>query len=145
MAFGRLGALGRGYGRMGGGGVVSNDPSTIGALSGFAWTANPSTDLSPGFDINLPADAIAGMELVGQYTAGNTEWLRYALTSGDIIADTITVSGGDDMTAGTHPARFRLESGADFSDWLSAPDITITASGAAGEPIGLLLLLTKAA
>jgi len=39
MAFGRLGALGRGYGRMGGGGVVSNDPLVTLSSTSIEWDA----------------------------------------------------------------------------------------------------------
>lgn len=146
MSFGYLGSLGRGYGRMGTGGVVANDPLlTIGSLSDHAWTSNPSSDATPGFDINLPADAAAGMELVGQYGGSNTEWLRYTLTGTDVLNDTIAVTGGTDIPDGTHSARFRLEDGAEYSAWLSVTDITIATATSAGQPIGLLLVLTKAA
>jgi hypothetical protein len=137
MAFGRMGAQGRGFGRMGSG-TGAGEPVPIIALSSQSVAEDAATGSVVG--------ALSVQNGSGSYTFTLTD------DAGGLFA-----IDGDDLevaaalnyeTAPSHSITVEADNGVD-TPISRAFTITVTdvaeGGGTAGEPIGLLLVLTKAA
>jgi len=135
MAFGRLGALGRGFGSLGssgGGGVV------VPAAPALTWNST-SADTTPDFLVDLPSgnvdpikDATAGDHLIleHQLQSGGawTQYLDRTLSGGDISDDTISVTGVGALSSGDYYFRGRIERGALIGTNSSSVAVTVAAN-----------------
>jgi hypothetical protein len=158
MTFGRMGALGRGFGRMGSGGVIAEALAPAAVV--LIWDED-SADTRPDFDVDLPSgqgaplDAEADDVLRIQYRlqsgvdADYATYLTDTLDAGEVAGDTITVSGVDPLTGGAYYFRARLErDAAYFGVWSNvesvnvAPQITSTNSANNAENSTLAKALT---
>jgi hypothetical protein len=123
-------------------GAISSLPAPV-----LTWDEQ-AEDPTPDFDIDFAE---------GGVVAGNTVYLelysdsglttlvdsqQHTLDAGDITAGTITLAG-DPLPDDTYYARSRVNSGT----WSNTVTVPIVGGGVstAGEAIGLLLILTKAA
>jgi len=114
-----------------------------------------ASDNEPDFDVVLPSgfsddrDALVGDDLVIQYRLVGGVFATYAsklLDLGDIAGSSTTQLGVTTLDDGDYEFRCRLErAGHAESSWSNTVAHTISTSGAVGSPIGLLLVLTKAA
>lgn len=127
MSFGKLGALGRGFGRLG----------SAGKSGAVLNLSNASV-----------SDAASIGDLVGVLSvSGGTGSYTYSITSDPsslFAIDTANLEVGASLTAGSYPVTIQANNGAG-SIISRAFLITVThATGMVGQPIGLLLSLTYA-
>jgi hypothetical protein len=139
MTFGRLGALGRGFGRMGTGGISANDPTIQISSTSIAEDASIG-DLVGTLSVSHPNGSYT-------FTIASNPDSKFVL---DLVDNTRLELGAtlDYETATSHLVT--IEADNDIDAVLSRQfTITVTdvaeGGGSAGEPIGLLLTLTKAA
>jgi hypothetical protein len=122
MAFGRLGALGRGFGSLGGLLGSAGGSVVVPAAPALTWNSL-ETDNEPDFLVDLPSgnvdptrDAAAGDHLIIEYQlqAGGawTEYVDRTLIADDITDDTITITGVGPVANGSYYFRARIERGA---------------------------------
>jgi hypothetical protein len=133
MGFGGMGARRR-LGAMGavGSGTGESLPP-MDALTSFAW-ATTETDNTPGFDVGLPAAALADDVLRIEYDggAGYQLYLTYVLQAADIVAGSITgVASGDPLSDGSYTFRARLERTGYSGSPYSTDAVTIAVTPAA--------------
>lgn len=125
MSFGRLGALGRGFGRLGGGGKTG-----------------PVINLSSA---SYPAGSALNTVIGTLSVSGGTGTYTYSFTSNPGTLFNISTASLRDntgtITAGSYPITIQANNGAG-SVVTKAFLITAT-SASAGTPIGLLLALTQ--
>lgn len=129
--------------------------SSSAALFGVALTAptldwdDETADATPDFTIDFGPEAISGDVIRVQYDTDSgfsapTE-ATDTLDSTEIAAGLISLALSS-LSNGTYYVRARIERGGSYSDWSNTETITIAVGGGtAGEAIGLLLALTKAA
>lgn len=127
MSFGKMGALGRGFGRLGSAGKS-------GAVLNLS-----NASVSDGASIG---------DLVGVLSvSGGTGSYTYSITSDPssfFAIDTANLEVGASLTAGSYPVTIQANNGAG-SIISRAFLITVThATGMVGQPMGLLLSLTYA-
>jgi hypothetical protein len=144
MAFGRMGAQGRGFGRMGSG-VGAGDgagPSLLPGAVVLTWDGD-DTDTRPDFDVDLPSglgapeDAEEDDIIRFQYRLQSGVDADYAdymvtdpLTAGQIAGDPITVSGVGALANGDYYFRARLErDGTLLGPWSNVEEVTVAAGG----------------
>lgn len=140
MSFGRLGALGRGFGALGSGllGSPGGSPVVVPAAPALTWNSL-ETDDEPDFLVDLPdgnidpiQDAAAGDHLILEYQpqAGGawTQYIDRTLLSGDITDDTISVSGVGSVPNGSYFFRGRIERGALVGTNSSSVAVTVAAT-----------------
>jgi hypothetical protein len=136
MAFGSLGALGRGFGRLGAVlGGASTPAVVVPAAPALTWNSL-ETDDEPDFLVDLPSgnvdpdqDAAADDHLIIEYQlqAGGawTEYVDRTLIAGDITDDTISVSGVGSVANGDYFFRARIERGALIGTNSANEEVTI--------------------
>jgi hypothetical protein len=139
MAFGRLGALGRGFGSLGSLGNAG-EAVVVPAAPALTWNSLEADD-EPDFLVDLPSgnvdpdeDAAAGDHLIIEYQlqAGGawTEYVDRTLIAGDITDDTITITGVGSVANGSYYFRARIERGALIGTNSTNTSVTINAAGA---------------
>lgn len=145
MAFGRLGSLGRGFGRLGAGIGSGADLPTAPVLA----ITSGSSDDTPEFTIDVDDTVAAGDSVRLQIQVSGGSWsslvsdTTHVITSPEDSANEIALSLSS-LPNGDYDARANVTHGG-TSPWSNTVTFTISASTTAGQPIGLLLSLTKAA
>jgi hypothetical protein len=134
-----------------------NDWNSLDTIEGFLLDApvldwdDETEDDTPDANVDLPEDVEEGMFLRSQIA---TDSSFTSPTETDVEIDATAVSNGEldlglsSLSDGTYYWRVRVLSDAlaAISPWSNTETVTISTGGdTAGEPIGLLLLLTKAA
>ena len=111
----------------------------------LTWTSDTTTAL-PTFGIDFDEDhTVVGAVITVQiatdaaFTSIN-QTITNTLDSGEIAAGAVSDTGTP-LTSGTYYARAKITG----SGWSNTETKTLTISASAGQPIGLLLTLTKAA
>jgi hypothetical protein len=141
MAFGSLGALGRGFGRLGALLGGSSTPAVVvPAAPALTWNSL-ETDDEPDFLIDLPSgnvdpieDAAADDHLIIEYQlqAGGawTEYVDHTLIADDITDDTISIAGVGSVSNGDYYFRARIERGALIGTNSANEEVTIATAAA---------------
>ena len=146
MSFGRLGALGRGFGRLGGATSGGSLPTAPVLAMDPLWT---TADDTPDFTIDIDDTVTAGDSVRLQIQAAGGDWsspvsdTNHVITSPEDAANEVDLS----LTAlanADYEARANVTH-TNTSNWSNTVSFTISASVNAGKPMGLLLSLTYAA
>ena len=131
MSFGRLGALGRGFGRLGSGGKSGTTLPTAPVLAMDAlWT---SADNTPDFTADFDATVIAGDSFRLQIQAAGGNWsslisnTTHTITAPEDAADEASLSNGT-LANGNYEARCNVTDGALTSNWSNTVSFTVSAT-----------------
>lgn len=133
MSFGRLGALGRGFGHLGSGGAAGSSvtlPTAPVLAMDPLWT---SADSTPDFTIDIDDTIGAGDDVQLQIQASGGDWSvllhddTHTITAPEDAANEISLSNGA-LSNGNYEARARVNDGVSNSDWSNTQAFTIAAA-----------------
>jgi hypothetical protein len=137
MAFGRLGALGRGFGHLGGlPGSAGGSPSISAPVLAMdpAWV---TTDNEPDFTIDVDDTVVAGDDVRLQVQAAGGDWsvlisdTTHEITAPEDAANEIDLALAA-LPNANYEARANVTDGVVTSDWSNTVPFTVAASSSAG-------------